>query len=146
MADEITAQALQQDEDLMTLIDLMCADGHLRKDAFVDNPASRPECRVCGRPTWRVDAPSITPNGTRRERNTDRKVEPRVDAKRIAADTIFEIEQKWLRYSDSTIAEQHVSREINEAAGIADDRGNEIPIPKPDPIMFNKPTLAECAK
>ena len=132
----------------MTFIDLVCPLGHVHVDVLVDSPANRPRCHQCELPTQRawLSAPSITPQGTRAERNTDRKVEPKVDAKRIAADTAFEIEQKWLRYSDPTVAEQHVSREINEAAGIADDRGNEKPIPKPDPIVFSKPTPAECAK
>ena len=138
----------------MTLIDLVCPSGHFTYDAVVDCVCSRPLCAhplgtsQCGLVTKRawLSAPSITPGGTRAERNTDRKVAPPVNKKKIAEDTTFEIEQKWARYSDPVVAEQHVSREINEAAGIADAAGNEKPIPKPDPIMFNKPTLAECAK
>ena len=131
----------------MTFIDLVCSAGHLSRDVFVESPASRPEC-MCGHPTQRawLSAPSITLQGMRPERNTDRRVEPKVDKKRIAEETAFEIEQKWARYSDPAISEQHVSREINEAAGIADAQGNEKPIPKAPPIMFEKPSPAECAK
>jgi hypothetical protein len=92
-----------------------------------------------------LSAPSITSQGTRAERNFERPREPKVDSAHIARETAFEVEQKWLRYSDEQIAEQHISREINEAAGIADAAGNEKPIPKPDPITFAKPSLAECA-
>ncbi len=134
---------------MKTFIDVVCAHGHESIDVWVDTSEPLPSCAWCGEPTERawLSAPSITPGGTRAERNTDRQVgPPPVDAKQIARDTAFEVEQKWLRYSDPKVAEQHVSREINEAAGIADAAGNEKPIPKPDPIMFAKPTAAECAK
>jgi hypothetical protein len=142
----------------MILIDLICEAGHIHEDVFVENldGVSFPTCQClvarnkrCGKPTQRawLSAPSITPRGTRAERNTGASSgPPPVDEKKIAADVMFEVEQKWQRYSDPAIAEQHVSREINEAAGIADAAGNEKPVPKPDPIMFAKPTLAECAK
>lgn len=82
----------------------------------------------------------------RSEHNTSQPLSPTaINKKAIAEQTMQEIEQKWLRYSDPAIAEQHVSREINEAAGIADAAGNEKPIPTPAPIMFAKPSPAECA-
>lgn len=133
----------------MTLIDLVCSSGHVHVDVLVDSPASRLICHLCGSETQRawLSAPAITPGGTRAERNTDRQSDPPpIDKKKIALDTTFEVEQKWNRYSDPKVAEQHVSREINEAAGIADYRGNEIPIPKAPPILFEKPSLAECAQ
>lgn len=133
----------------MKLIDLVCLSGHIHRDVFVKTLETwtLPKCH-CGAPSIRawLSAPSITPQGTRAERNTSKTAGPsKVDEKKIAADTMFEVEQKWLRYGDDKIAEQHVSREINEAAGIADAAGNEKPIPTPDPITFAKPTLAECA-
>lgn len=136
---------------MMKIIDLTCARGHVMRDIFVRSlrPVDYPECSWCGEPTTRawLSAPSITPNGTRAERNTDKVTgPPKVDEKKIAADTMFEIEQKWNRFDDPAVAEQHVSREINEAAGIADERGNEKPIPRPDPIMFPKPTPVECGQ
>lgn len=82
-----------------------------------------------------VRAPGVTPQGTRPERGSNWIAPPpKVNVKKIAEDTTFEIEQKWQRYSDPQIAEQHVSREINEAAGIADAQGNEKPVPKQAPI------------
>jgi hypothetical protein len=128
----------------MKLIDVACPKcGHVTVDLCVRTlePALLPQCHLCGVQVERawLSAPSITPNGTRPERNTDRKQgPPPVNTTRIAEDVKFEVEQKWLRYSDPTIAEQHVSREINEAAGI------DKPIPTPDPITFAKPTPAEC--
>lgn len=133
----------------MKLIDTACPKcGHVTVDVFVRTlePALLPQCH-CGVQVERkfLSAPSITPNGTRPERNLGRSQgPPPVDKKRIAEEVTFEVEQKWLRYSDPTVAEQHVSREINEAAGICDAAGNEKPIPTPDPITFAKPTPAEC--
>lgn len=127
------------------LIDVVCPTGHVARDVWFDTVC--PPCCRCGQPTQRawLSAPSITPNGTRPERNTERPAAPpRVDTKKIAEDVKFEVEQKWLRYSDEKIAEQHISREINEAAGIADAQGNEKPVPTPAPITFAKPTPAEC--
>lgn len=92
-----------------------------------------------------MSAPSITPQGTRPERNTDRHRLNRVNTKAIAAETKLEIEQKWLRFSDETIAEEHVKREINEKAGIADAAGNELPVPKPAPITFANPAAGGAA-
>lgn len=87
-----------------------------------------------------VCAPGITPNGTRPERNTDPKPQPtRVDTAAIAAEAKAEVEAKWLRYANEAVAEQHVSREINEKAGIADAVGNLLPMPTPPPITFPKP-------
>lgn len=135
----------------MKLIDVACpACGHVLLDVWVRtlDPHAWPVCSECGTQTERVllTAPGITPQGTRPERNTDRRQGPaRVDTQRVAADVKLEVEQKWLRYSDPAIAEQHVSREINEAAGISDAAGNEKPIPTPAPITFAKPTPAECA-
>jgi hypothetical protein len=142
---------------MMKLIDLICEAGHIHEDVFVENldGASLPVCQClvtrtqrCGKPTQRawLSSPSITPQGTKLERNRSvASGPPPVDEKKIAAEVMFEVEQKWQRYSDPKVAEQHVSREINEAAGIADASGNEKPIPKPDPITFAKPSLAECA-
>lgn len=135
---------------MMKLIDVVCQNGHLHQDVFVESLDVwlLPNCDRCGEPTVRawLSAPGITPQGTRPERNTSRpSAPPKIDEKKIAADVMFEVEQKWLRYSDPVLAEQHVSREINEAAGIADALGNEKPIPKPAPIEFTKPTPAECA-
>lgn len=133
----------------MKLIDVACPEcGHVTTDVFVKSLAAHdyPVCE-CGAQTARVflTAPSITPQGTRPERNTSRpKAAPPVDTKRIAEEVKQEVEQKWLRYSDEKLAEQHISREFNEAAGIADALGNEKPIPTPAPITFAKPTLAEC--
>jgi hypothetical protein len=130
------------------LIDMACPGcGHVKRDVFTTlDAATWPmcDCGVQMERAW-LSAPSITPQGTRPERNTDRPRTATVDTKRIAAEVKQEVEQKWLRYSDEKLAEQHVSREINEAAGIADAQGNEKPIPKPDPIVFAKPTPAECA-
>ncbi len=139
------------------LIDVVCTAGHITRDEWVDTATgSLPSCAngkpggkaICGLPTQRawLSAPSITPNGTRPERVVASAGPLPVDKKRIAEETTFEIEQKWNRFSDPQVAEQHVSREINEAAGIADAAGNEIPIPKPAPIMFEKPKPSECAK
>jgi hypothetical protein len=137
---------------MRTLVDVACEAGHFRSDVWIDTAEPLPPCvclvtrgKRCGLPTIRASAPNITPQGTRAERNFERPREPKVDSAHIARETAFEVEQKWLRYSDEQIAEQHISREINEAAGIADAAGNEKPIPKPDPIMFAKPSLAECA-
>lgn len=135
----------------MKLIDVGCPRcGHIVLDLCVKSlePALLPQCDKCGVQVERawLSAPSIMPGGTRAERNTDRPYSPPpVDTKHIAADVKFEVEQKWLRYSDPTVAEQHVSREINEAAGCADAAGNEIPIPTPEPITFAKPTPAASA-
>jgi hypothetical protein len=133
----------------MKLIDVVCPSGHIALDVCVADLTVRPSCGFCGMSTERawLSAPGITPQGTRPERNTDRPKGPApVNTTRIAEEVKFEVEQKWLRYSDPKVAEQHVSREINEAAGIADAMGNEKPIPKPDPITFAKPSPAECAR
>lgn len=156
----VASADLPQDKDLiryMKLIDVVCPKGHIAFDVWVKTlePQDCPACNAlvtrtqrCGAQTKRIflSAPSITPNGTQPERNTGRPKGPApVDTQKVAAEVKFEVEQKWQRYSDPTIAEHHVGREINEAAGIADHRGNEKPIPKPDPITFRKPTPAECA-
>ncbi len=132
---------------MLKLIDVACPGcGRVTVDMFVKSlePALLPLCRQCGVQVERawafVKAPGITPQGTRAEINTDKPRIQRVDSTAIAAETALEVEQKWLRYSDEKIAEQHVSREINEAAGIADSQGNEIPIPKPAPLVFEKPS------
>lgn len=119
------------------LIDTVCMLGHIERDVYTELPV-RLNCLACGEPVERlwafVKAPGITPQGTRAEINTDRVVKNKVDVKAIAAETKAEVEAKWLRYSDERVAEQHVSREINEKAGIADAAGNEIPLPKYAPI------------
>ncbi len=130
------------------LIDVVCSQGHIAIDVYTPLDAL-PAC-ACGAPTERawafVRAPGITPNGTRPERNTDKpRVAPKVDTAAIAVEKTFEVEQKWLRYGSDSLAEQHVSREINHAAGIADELGNPKPIPKPAPIVFEKPAMAACA-
>ena len=129
---------------MKSLIDMVCPNGHVHIDVLVDSLSStgRTKCGTCNESltrTWAfVKAPGITPQGTRPEVNTDRYYEAKVDTKAIAADTTFEIEQKWLRYSDETIAEEHVRREINEAAGI------DNPPPTPDPLVFTNPAAARA--
>ena len=129
------------------LIDTLCPScGHVEIDTFVTSlePARLPSCHTCGVQVQRawLSAPCITPQGTRPERRGAPRPPERVNTKAIVEDTKFEIEQKWQRYSDPQIAEQHVSREINEAAGIADAAGNEKPVPTPAPLTFAKPTAA----
>ena len=124
------------------LIDTACAGcGHVEVDVWVTSlePARFPNCHVCGVQVQRawLSAPSITPQGTRPERRGAPRAPERVNTKAIVEDATFEIEQKWQRYSDPQIAEQHVSREINEAAGIADAAGNEKPVPTPAPITVD---------
>jgi hypothetical protein len=134
------------------LIDTACPDcGHVQRDVWVDNlQAIALNCHKCGGAVERawafVKAPGITPQGTRVEINTDPPSRPaKVDTQAIALETKREIEDKWLRYSDEKVAEANVSREINHKAGICDVAGNETPLPKQDPIVFEKPSLAECA-
>jgi hypothetical protein len=120
----------------MKLIDVACLNGHVTVDVFVEG-GECPACE-CGAATERTWAFVKAPG-----RNTDRPAGPaKVDTKAIAAETKFEIEQKWQRYSDPQVAEQHVSREINEAAGIADAQGNKKPITMPAPITFKAETAA----
>lgn len=128
----------------MKLIDVVCSQGHVAVDVFVKVLTELPVCKKCGAETERawLSAPSITPQGTRAEINTDRFKPKKIDTKAIAAEVTQEVEQKWLRYSDEKIAEQHVSREINEKAGIADAMGNPTPLPTPAPITFAKPAEA----
>lgn len=127
------------------LIDTVCPRcGFIKEDVWVGSleAAQMPLCNGCGTQTERawLSAPSITPQGTRPEVNTSRPAAPaRVDTKAIAAATKAEVEQKWLRFSDERVAEQHVQREINHKAGLWDASGNEVPIPKPAPITFAKP-------
>lgn len=119
------------------LIDTVCQFGHIERDVYTELPV-RLNCEECGEPVERlwafVKAPGVTPQGTRPEVNTDRPRLNKVDTKAIAIETKAEIEAKWLRYSDPKVAEQHVSRETNEKAGIADAAGNEKPLPKYAPI------------
>ena len=129
------------------LIDVVCpACGHVAIDVWLVERVY-PVCVQCGVQTERawLSAASITPQGTRPERNTDRRRPQKADTKKIAAETKFEIEQKWLRHSNDALAEQAVSREINHKAGIADDMGNPLPIPKPPPITFPNPMTAAAA-
>lgn len=127
----------------MKLIDTACPKcGQVVTDVFVMRlePALLPLCE-CGAQVERawLSAPSVTPQGTRPERNTDKAPKPsKVDVKAIARDTTFEVEQKWTRYSDPKLAEQHISREINHKAGIADETGNKLPDPKPAPFQVLK--------
>lgn len=118
------------------IIDVVCPTGHIARDVYTELNAL-PVCR-CGEATTRlwayVKAPGITPQGTRPEVNTDRPTLRKVDTKAIAAETKLEVEQKWLRYGDEKVAEEHVRREINHAAGISDVAGNETKIVMPDPI------------
>ena len=134
------------------LIDTSCPGcGHIAIDVWVENlSAINLACHKCGTAVERawagVKAPGITLQGTRPEINTDGPSRPKpVDVKAIAAKKTHEVQDKWLRYSDEKIAEQHVSREINERAGIADAQGNEKPVPKYEPITFEKPSAAEFA-
>lgn len=136
----------------MKLIDTVCRGcRHITRDVWVENLQSIAlHCHLCGATVERawafVKAPGITPQGTRAEINTDPLPKPKhVDTKAIAVETMQEVQQKWLRYSDETIAEQHVSREINEKAGLADAQGNLKPTPTPPPITFEKPSISECA-
>lgn len=128
---------------------MACPNGHVAIDVWVDGD-NYPQCKSCMTYTQRcwayVKAPGITPQGTRAEINTDpRRMPKKVDTQAIALETKREVEDKWLRYSNEKVAEENVSREINHKAGICDVAGNETPLPKQDPIVFNKPTLAECA-
>lgn len=132
------------------LIDVACSHcGHVEVDVWVEHTDDVVRCRMCGgaaRRAWGfVKAPGVTPQGTCPEVNTDRVYEPRVDTKAIAAEKKLEVEQKWARYADETIAEQHISREINHKAGMSDEAGNLLPPPSPAPITFAKPSPAECA-
>jgi hypothetical protein len=143
--------SLQEEEDLSLkkLIDTVCPQGHIKRDVFTVLPVAM-QCHVCGETVERLwafaKAPGITPQGTQPEINTDGPARPKkVDTQAIALETMREVKDKWLRYSDDKIAEQHVSREINEKAGLADAAGNEKPLPKQDPITFAKPALSECA-
>lgn len=110
------------------------------------NGAQCPDCLQCGRPTQRswsfVKAPGITPQGTQPEFNRERPRLNKVDVKAIAAETKLEIESKYLRYSNEAVAEEHVRREVNHAAGICDAAGNETPLPKAPPISFDKSPAA----
>ena len=138
----------------MKLIDVVCPSGHIQFDVFVKtlDKSAYPLCaclvtrtKRCGQQTERawLSAPSITPQGTRPERNTDRPPSPaKVNTQAIALETTREIEAKWTRYRDPKLAEQHVSREINHKAGIADEVGNTIPIPKPAPFQVTKPKIS----
>jgi hypothetical protein len=126
---------------------MACPNGHVSRDVWVSKLGETRDCPACFSQmarTWAyVKAPGITPQGTRPEINFGPAPQaPRIDTKAIAANTAQEIEQKWLRYGDEKIAEQHVSREINEAAGIADAVGNLLPAPTPPPITFAKPPEA----
>lgn len=131
------------------LIDTVCPQGHIARDVWATLPVDL-NCWECGRSVERlwafVKAPGITPQGTRAEVNTDPPSQPRkVDTQAIALESKREVEDKWLRYSDEKVAEANVSREINHRAGICDVAGNETPLPKQDPIVFQKPALSECA-
>lgn len=125
------------------LIDMACSQGHVKNDVWVDHLDATLNCHICGgesKRTWAfVKAPGMTPRGTRPEINTDVSRPKRVDTKAIAADTKFEIEQKWLRYSDEKISEQHIQREISEAAGL------DKPMPTPPPLTFPKPPEAAAS-
>lgn len=131
------------------LIDTVCPRGHIARDVFATLPVEL-NCWECGLRVERlwafVKAPGITPQGTRPEINTDGPSRPnKVDTKAIAIETKREIEDKWLRYGDEKIAEQHVKREIDHKAGLCDAAGNETPLPQQTPITFEKPALSECA-
>lgn len=132
------------------LVDVACPEcGHVTRDVWVASldASAYPECAKCDVRVVRawLSAPSITPLGTRPEFNTDISRPTKVDTRAIAAETMREVQDKWLRYGDEKIAEQHVSREINERAGLADAQGNLKPLPTPPPITFEKPSIAECA-
>lgn len=137
---------------MLKLIDVVCPSGHIAIDVFVRGLAAEncPDCKKCGAKTERLwayaKAPGITPQGTRTEINTDGPGRPKtVDIAAIAAEKSREVADKWLRYSDDKVAEQHVSREINERAGITDAQGNEKPVPTYAPLTFDKPSAAEFA-
>ena len=134
---------------MLKLIDTACPKcGQVVIDVFVKSleAALLPYCS-CGTQVERarafVQAPGITPRGTQQERNTDRPPSPaKVNTQAIALETTREIEAKWTRYRDPKLAEQHVSREINHKAGIADEVGNTIPIPKPAPFQVTKSEIS----
>ncbi len=129
------------------LVDAVCTDcGQESYDVWTSD-GRLPWCKECHGVQTRlwafVRAPGITPNGTRAEVNTDPPPQlNRVDTKAIALETQREVEDKWLRFSDEAIAEEHVRREVNEAAGISDAAGNLLPVPKPDPLTFAAPAEA----
>jgi hypothetical protein len=139
---------------LKKLIDTVCPSGHVEKDVFVDSLIALPPCRRrtewterCGLPVERawLSAPSITPNGTRVERNTDRPaVEAPVDAKAIAREMTTMVEERRATYGTERSAEQNVWREINHANGVTDHLGNPTPAPMPEPITFKNPAAANA--
>lgn len=136
---------------MKTLIDLVCPTcGRTALDVWVLHVGTEnmPAC-ACGTPMVRnwafVKSPGVTPQGTRPERNTDQAKPEKVNTAAIARETQVEIEQKWLRYGNEQLAEQHVSREINHAAGMADEAGNVKPIVKPAPIEFANPMSPAAA-
>lgn len=126
---------------MKVFLDVTCpACEWLDIDVFVERDAL-PPCGACGTPTVRLwlTGPGITPQGTRPERRVvtpTRGPSAKARATAIAAETTREIEQKWARYSDPRVAEQMVSREINHAAGLADERGNVLPQAKPAPLTL----------
>ncbi len=128
----------------MKLIDMACPNGHVHFDVWVSTPRSAEgaQCLTCSEAmtrTWAfVKAPGVTPQGTRPERGYDPPTQHVVDTKAIAAETKREVEDKWLRFSDERVAEEHIKREINHQAGWWDAAGNETPIPTPAPITFPK--------
>jgi hypothetical protein len=118
------------------LIDVMCpACGVGHVDVWVPRNGQMPvcQCQPDGSVTerWWRSGPGITPQGTRPERNTARPRLNRVDTKAIAAETMAEIDQKMLRYSDPVVAEENISREVNAHI--------YKPVPTPAPIMFERP-------
>ncbi len=123
------------------LVDAVCSGcGRRELDVWLIG-GQLPTCQ-CGSATERLwafaKAPGITPQGTRPHRGFDAPTQHVVDTKAIAAETKREVEDKWLRFSDERVAEEHVKREINHQAGWWDAAGNETPIPTPAPITFPK--------
>lgn len=116
------------------LIDTVCGTCARRElDVFVERGGDMPLCS-CGVKVSRLwrSAPSITPQGTKRERGQKAAELNRVDTNAIALETTREIEAKMLWYSDPVVAEENISREVN--AHIYE------PVPTPAPITFERPT------
>ena len=103
---------------MRALVDVRCENGHFVRDVWaeVGQGAGKPLALMCdcGGLVFRADAPAITPNGIPADREIDIPRETTVDTAAIARETAAEIEAKYARFADETVAEENVSREVNE--------------------------------
>ncbi len=95
-----------------TLIDVRCGCG-VQRDIWTELPYVVLRCTTCGMRRLRADAPAITPNGIPADREIDIPRIEKVDTKAIATATAKEIEEKFARFSDPVIAEEHVKAEVD---------------------------------